>query len=201
MLHPLGTRFGCPECHREPACQVHTQPRAWQQLETMQFTTMLHAAVPRVNCPEQGGRQAQVPRLTSRENLTDKQKRRFDLASSRQLLTGKAWVFRKLLGKRRDHSTAASETAWFHDWYRRVVHTTLTPLMHVARTIRGRLPNVVSDCTHGITNAAAEGINTRFQSVQRRVGGSRNSGNCRTAICHCCGGPELNPHQDVSDLF
>ena len=64
----------------------------------------------------------------------------------------------------------------------------------VARTIRDRLDNVVSYRTHGITNAVAEGINSKIQSVKRRVGGYRNKKNYETAIFFYCGGLDLYPH-------
>ena len=69
-----------------------------------------------------------------------------------------------------------------------------TPMKKVARTIRDRLENVVSYCTHGITNAVAEGINSKIQSVKRRVGGYRNKENYKTAIFFYCGGLDLYPH-------
>lgn len=131
--------------------------------------------------------------LTSQENLTEKQQSRFDKAYSRQLETGKAWGYKELLRELWDQSTAQSATTWFNDWYRRIIHTTLTPLKKVARTIRERLANVVSFCTHGITNAVAEGINSKIQSIKRRVGGFRNRENYKNAIYFYCGGLDLHP--------
>ena len=52
----------------------------------------------------------------------------------------------------------------------------------VARKIRNRLDNVVSYCTHGITNAVAEDINSKIQSVKSRVDGYRNKENYKTAV-------------------
>lgn len=67
----------------------------------------------------------------------------------------------------------------------------------VARTIKARLANVVSYCTHGITNAVAEGINSKIQAVKRRVGGCRNKENYKTAIYFYCGGLDLYPQKTV----
>lgn len=131
--------------------------------------------------------------LTSQENLSEKQRSRFDEAYSQQLETGKAWAYKELLRELWDHPTAQAATAWFNDWYRRIIHTNLTPLKKVARTIRARLANVVSFCTHGITNAVAEGINSKIQSIKRRVGGFRNPGNYKNAIFFYCGGLDLHP--------
>ena len=78
--------------------------------------------------------------------------------------------------------------------YRSVIHTKLEPMKKVARTIKKRLANVVSYCTHGITNAVAEGIKSKIQAVKRRVGGYRNTENYMTAIYFYCGGLDLHPH-------
>ena len=63
----------------------------------------------------------------------------------------------------------------------------------VARTIKQRLANVVSYCTHRITNAVAEGMNSKVMSIKRRVGGYRNPENFKTAIYFYCGGLDLYP--------
>lgn len=131
--------------------------------------------------------------LTSQENLSERQQERFEAAYDRELLTGKAWAYKELLRDLWSHDTAAEATAFFHDWYRRVIHTKLTPLKKVAKTIKERLTNVVSYCTHGITNAMAEGINSKIMSIKRRVGGYRNRENFKTAIYFYCGGLDLYP--------
>jgi transposase len=131
--------------------------------------------------------------LTSQDNLTEQQRQRFDRAYHRHLATSKAWGYKEMLRELWDHSTVASAKAWFTQWYRRVIHTKLKPLKKVARTIRERIDNVVSYCQHPITNAVAEGINSKVQSIKRRVGGFRNKQNYMTAIFFYCGGLELHP--------
>lgn len=59
--HPPGTRFGCPECERELAVYDHSEERSWRHLDSCQFLTYLHAAPPRVKCPDHGVRQARLP--------------------------------------------------------------------------------------------------------------------------------------------
>lgn len=372
--HSEGTKFSCPECGKKLGCYDHVAPRVWRHLDTMQFKTMLHAAVPRVDCPEHGVKQVNVPwaeprsrftllferaaidvllatqsvkgaqsilrtgweqtwniveravrrgqlrkeqiplprigideksfakgqsyitvlydldrstveaisdgndteaanacfselsptqlnsveaiamdmssayvrsakaniplaeekivhdrfhvmklateavdlvrrrehrrlksvddhRLSgtkflwikSQENLTEKQRSTFDAISLAQLETGKAWAYKEMLRDLWNHETSSAATQYFHEWYRSVIHTKLAPLKKVARTIKERLPNVVSYCTHGITNAVAEGINSKIQAIKRRVGGYRNKGNYKKAIFFYCGGLDLYP--------
>ncbi len=131
--------------------------------------------------------------LTSQENLTDKQRVLLEDVFHLRLETGKAWAYKELLRDLWNHDDAASATIYFKDWYRRVIHTKLEPMKKVARMIKERLANVVSYCTHRITNAVAEGINSKIMSIKRRVGGYRNIDNFKTAIFFHCGRLDLYP--------
>jgi transposase len=50
----------CPECH-QAVPGYDTRQRQWRHLDTCQLRTLLVADVPRVNCPEHGVRQIDVP--------------------------------------------------------------------------------------------------------------------------------------------
>jgi transposase len=51
----------CPKCKR--ACNIydHREERQWRHLDTMQFQTILHCRIPRVNCPGHGAKSISVP--------------------------------------------------------------------------------------------------------------------------------------------
>ncbi|MHB9008374.1 MAG: ISL3 family transposase [Limisphaerales bacterium] len=61
----LGWQWGqearCPECGR--ACSIHDSApeRTWRHLDTMRFTTLIRARIPRAKCPEHGVRTMAVP--------------------------------------------------------------------------------------------------------------------------------------------
>lgn len=133
--------------------------------------------------------------LKSQENLAEKQTGLFTQVYSQQLETGKAWAYKELLRDLWLHADPESATVYFKDWYKRVIHTKLGPMKCVARTIRDRLANVVGYCRHRITNAVAEGINSKIMSIKRRVGGFRSVNNFKTAIFFYCGGLDLHPRQ------
>lgn len=131
--------------------------------------------------------------LRSFENQTEAQEARFNAIYDHELDTAKAWGYKEILRNlwlQKDESTA---TKYFNDWYKRVIHSNLEPMKTLARTIKERLKNVVSYCKHGITNAVAEGMNSKIMSIKRRVGGFRNIENFKTAIFFYCGGLDLNP--------
>ncbi len=58
---PRGSRFACAECGGE-GCAVHdTKDETWRHLDFFQHRTLLHARVPRVNCPNCGVRKVATP--------------------------------------------------------------------------------------------------------------------------------------------
>lgn len=132
--------------------------------------------------------------LKNYDNLQEASRQQLEDLCAAKMETGKAWTYKELLRDLWHHETAAEAKAFFQWWYRKVIHTKLEPLKKAARTIRQRIDNVVSYCTFdGITNAVAEGINSKIQSIKRRVGGYRNPHNYKTAIFFYCGGLNLHP--------
>jgi transposase len=61
-VHVAGSaeRWPCPECGQLCPGYDHL-PRRWRHLDTCQYPTILVALVPRVQCPEHGVRQVEVP--------------------------------------------------------------------------------------------------------------------------------------------
>ena len=57
---PKGERWVCPDCHAPAPIHDH-QERVWRHLDTCQFRTLVHARVPRLDCPTHGVRQLAVP--------------------------------------------------------------------------------------------------------------------------------------------
>jgi transposase len=64
------TRWPCPECQQELPCRDHVEERVWRHLDTCQYQTLLHARVPRVDCPTHGVRQVRVPWAEARSRFT-----------------------------------------------------------------------------------------------------------------------------------
>ena len=57
---PSGSRFPCPVC-RQPAGVYDTGERTWRHLNFFQHTTLLHARLPRINCPQHGVKTVEPP--------------------------------------------------------------------------------------------------------------------------------------------
>ena len=65
--------------------------------------------------------------IKSVENLTEKQEALFEQTYNLQLQTGKAWAYKELLRDLWSQDDWPTATDWFKSWYRRVIHTKLTP--------------------------------------------------------------------------
>jgi transposase len=89
--------------------------------------------------------------------------------------------------------TVGKAKNYFSDWYQGVIRTKMAPMKKLARSFKERIDNIVTYCTHGITNAVAEGINSKIMSIKRRVEGYRNIENFKTAVLFYCGGLNLDP--------
>ena len=68
--HAKGLSWLCPQCEREQPCRDHAEERIWRHLDTCQFKTLLHARIPRVDCPDHGVGQVAVPWAAPRSRFT-----------------------------------------------------------------------------------------------------------------------------------
>jgi transposase len=67
---PRGGRFRCPECGRGGCSAYDTTMKEWRHLNFFQHEAFLHAPLPRVQCPEHGVKQAEVPWARSGSGFT-----------------------------------------------------------------------------------------------------------------------------------
>jgi transposase len=131
--------------------------------------------------------------LTTEENLSEKQRPRFADLRESDLRTARAWGIKENLRNLWSYASPGWAKRFFGQWYRWARRSRLEPVRKVAAMIQRRLENVVSYCKHFVTNAVAEGLNSKIMSIKRRAGGFRNAENFKTAIYFHCGGLSLYP--------
>lgn len=61
VIWELGNKASCPVCQAPCALENHRDERSWRHLDTMQFTTIITARIPRISCPEHGVKSISVP--------------------------------------------------------------------------------------------------------------------------------------------
>jgi transposase len=131
--------------------------------------------------------------LYSQENVPDRSREHFETIKSKELKTARAWALKEALRRLWDYQSLAWAKRFWQRWYFWATHSKLPPMIEVAKLIARHLPNVLTYFTHPITNAVAEGLNSKIASVQKRACGYRNPDHFKIAVYFHCGGLNLYP--------
>ncbi|NLV44879.1 MAG: ISL3 family transposase [Candidatus Hydrogenedentes bacterium] len=131
--------------------------------------------------------------LANEENVPEWRKTEFDLIKHTNLKTSRAWAIKESLRKFWEYSYPARAEAYFLRWYFWATHSRLAPIIKAAKTIKVHLPNILTYFKHRMTNAVAEGLNSKIQMVKETACGFRNRDHYKTAIYFHCGGLDLYP--------
>lgn len=131
--------------------------------------------------------------LTREKNLSEEQEATFEDLKNSALKTARAWGIKENLANLWSYTSPGWAKRFFSQWYQWAIRSRLEPVKKVAAMIQRRLENIVTYCKHFITNAVAEGLNSKIMSLKRRAGGFRNPENFKTVIYFHCGGLSLYP--------
>lgn len=131
--------------------------------------------------------------LRNPENFNVHQWYLFKALRQSTLKTARAWAMKEQLMGLWDYRYEAPARRYFGLWHRWATHSRLTPMIKFAKSLKGRLDNIVTYFKHRITNALSESVNAKIQWVKYMARGFRNLDNLKTAIYFHCGGLELAP--------
>jgi transposase len=131
--------------------------------------------------------------LYSFENLPEHHRDRFDELRSADLKTARAWGIKENLRLLWDYQRKGWADKHWKQWYYWATHSRLAPIVAAAKTLDRHVRGVLNYFDHPITNALAEGLNSKIQTIKKRAYGFRNSDHFKTAIYFHCGGLQLYP--------
>jgi transposase len=131
--------------------------------------------------------------LYSEENVPERSREQFEAIKSRELKTARAWALKESLRQLWAYHSAGWAKRFWQRWYFWATHSRLAPMIEVAKLIARHLPNVLTYFSHRITNAVAEGLNSKIATVQKRACGYRNPDHFKIAVYFHCGGLNLYP--------
>lgn len=131
--------------------------------------------------------------LTNPQNMTEQARTQFAQLQATELKTARAWAIKEALRTLWDCPSEADARAFWKRWYFWATHSRLKPMIAAAKLIWRHLPNVMTYFTHRITNAVAEGMNSKIATIQKRACGFRNPEHFKTAVYFHCGGLNLYP--------
>lgn len=131
--------------------------------------------------------------LHSRENLSPSKWAALRALVMHDLKVGRAWSMKENLRRLWNYRSLTWAKKFFRSWFGWATRSRLEPMRRVAYLLRDHLPNILTYCQHQVTNAVAEGLNSKIMGIKRRAGGYRNLENFKTAIYFYCGGLDLHP--------
>jgi len=132
--------------------------------------------------------------LANAEHIPLHRQEEFQALRNADLKTGRAWAIKESFRHFWEVVDAAAAADFFRQWYFWASHSRLAPMIAAAKTIRAHLANVLTFFKHRITNATAEGFNSKIQMVKEMACGFRNREHDKIAIYFHCGGLDLYPH-------
>jgi len=131
--------------------------------------------------------------LKSKKNFTKDNKSDFRKLNIDQLAVGRAWNRKELFRHFWSYKYEGSARKFFKKWYFSATHSRLKPVIGVAKMLKRHIENILNYVKHKITNAFAEGINSKIQHIKATARGFRNFENYRTSILFYCGKLNLYP--------
>lgn len=130
--------------------------------------------------------------LYSHENLPEKYWKRYEELKRSDLKTARAYAIKENLRNLWLCSSEEEARSFWKHWYWWASHSRLKPVIKAARTIKHYLYGVLSYFTHRITNAIAEGLNSKIATISKMAYGYRNREHFRTAIYFHCGNLDMS---------
>lgn len=131
--------------------------------------------------------------LRNPTNWTANDKKTFKALQSDHLKVGRAWSIKEAFLVIWNYTYDRSARSFFKKWYFWATHSRLKPVIKVANMIKNHLNNILTYLHHPITNAKAEGFNSKIQSIKSAARGFRNFNNYRTSILFYCGRLAMYP--------
>lgn len=131
--------------------------------------------------------------LKNRVNWTGEEQSKFRELKGEQLDVGRAWNIKEMFNHFWGYSYEGSAKSFFKQWYFWATHSRLKPIIEVANMIKDHMANIFTYLKHHITNAVAEGLNSKIQQIKSVARGFRSFDNYRMAILFHCGKLALYP--------
>lgn len=131
--------------------------------------------------------------LYARENLPAKYWSLLWRLKHSDLKTARAWAIKENIRHLWSYRSSTWAEKYWKKWYFWATHSRLEPVKDAAKTLKSHLYGITNFFKHRITNAMAEGINSRIETLWKTACGFRNKTRLRTVILFHLGGLDLYP--------
>jgi transposase len=109
------------------------------------------------------------------------------------LKTGRAWAIKENFRHFWSYASRGWARRYFDRWYAWAIRSRLDPIKKVAVMLKSHLEGLLNYFDHRVSNATAEGFNSRIQAIKSAARGFRKFENYRIRILFYCGKLSLLP--------
>jgi transposase len=134
--------------------------------------------------------------LFSSENLSEEKNEELVAVRRSTLATGRAWSLKELFRFFWHETDADGGRAFFESWHAWSIRRRLDPVRKVAWMLKTRLDRILTWIAAPISNAVAEGFNSRIQSIKSAARCFRLFEHYRIRILFYCGKRSLKPGEN-----
>lgn len=131
--------------------------------------------------------------LTNEENMGEEARESFERLKHADLKVARAWAIKESFKAFWNYTYAGCAKRRFGQGYNWAIRSRLEPIKEKARMLKNHLPNLLNYFKHPISNAVAEGLNSRIQTVKANARGYRSFDGFRYSILFYCGGLDMAP--------
>ena len=131
--------------------------------------------------------------LKNEENLTEKQRLKFEAIRAANLEASRAWEARENFKAAFENASREESQAIFGEWFEAVKESRIKEVIKVAETFVNHLRGVLNAMTSSLSNAQAERLNGKIQLLKAIGRGYRKFENFRSAILFFYGKLSLFP--------
>lgn len=131
--------------------------------------------------------------LFNPENLPADRVAEFDALKNSDLRASRAWAIKESFRAFWSCRTLREAQGVFKKWYAWAIRSQLTEIKSVARMLKRHLSGLLNFVKFPITNAVAEGFNSKIQAIKADARGFRNFFNYRIRVLFFCGKLDLFP--------
>jgi len=133
--------------------------------------------------------------LTNPNNWSEQQQASFNELKDKGLKVGRAWSIKEMFSELWKYRYEKAARKFFKRWFCWATHARLKPMAEVAKKLKRHLDNILTYLEHRITNAVAEGLNSKIQQLKSAARGFRKFENYRIAILFFCGKLDMYPQK------
>jgi transposase len=136
--------------------------------------------------------------LSNPEDFREETQVKFAEVKKRAELTARAWSIKESFADFWHYVYPENARDFFDSWYGWAIRSRLDPIKKSAKMLKAHLDNLVTYCSHRITNAASEGFNSKIQSIKANARGLKVFASYRVRILFYCGKLDMQPLEEAN---